>query len=85
MKKNNFSNTPAAAALALAMGAFGLIPVHAAQENWVSKAESAKPKSAVSVLGDIDWDHWDDIEDLLRQIHSKTGIPAIAAVCVKDG
>ena len=74
MKRNNFSSTPAVAALALAMGAFGLIPAHAVQENWVSKAESTKPKSAVSALGNVDWDHWDDMKDLLSQICWERGV-----------
>lgn len=84
MRRNNFRNASTVAALAAVLGVFGRISSGAAQ-NWVSDTDASKPNSAVSALGEVDWDHWDNIKDLLTQIHSKTGIPAIAAACVMDG
>ncbi len=81
---NDFRNTITITMLTLAAGMLGQSPLHAAQ-NWVSDTNNEKPKSALAALGEIDWDHWNNIQDLLTQIHAKTGIPAIAAVCVKDG
>ena len=84
MRRVNFTIESTLAALAVALSAFGLVSSLAAQ-TWESHVTESKPKSAVAALGDVDWEHWDNIEDLLIQIHSKTGIPAIAAACVKDG
>lgn len=35
--------------------------------------------------GRVDWDEWESVEDLLNDIREVSGIPAIAAVIVRDG
>jgi len=47
---------------------------------WGGVAASDRPD-----WGQVDWDEWRSVEDLLNNIREVSGIPAIAAVIVKDG
>ena len=71
------------AALTIQAGA-GVLPVSSAAPPQ-TESRATRTETALSRLAEIDWEHWDSINDLLADVHLKTGIPALAAVYVKDG
>lgn len=84
--------------LHVALALLPLLPPTVCAQTWKSANGNPADAKAKRVADDVsradggldrldqvDWSSWEDLDGLLRDVHARTGVPAIAAAYVMDG